>query len=102
MKWVTLQNFILLSDTTYAESIVLSTIRLFEDVSNEDRKRFVSGFLRDFMSRPTISLSFKNLVHKWYITNNYQIIYDRITPTLEANVKKINYYPTIPKDYVNP
>lgn len=102
MKWIAIKDFILLSDITYAESIVLSTIRLFEDKQDNEKKRFVSGLLRDFMSRPTISLSFKNLANKWYITDNYKIIYDNITPTLEANVKKINYYPTIPKDYVNP
>ena len=46
------------------------------------------------MSRPTIHLSFKVLLRKGYLNEDYTPNYALITPSIEANTEIINFYPT--------
>lgn len=94
MKWIGIQNFILLNDITYAESIVLSAARIFENRDVHERKRLIAWLLREFMSRPTIHLSFKVLQNKQYLNQDFSVNYDRITPNIESNTEMIQFYPT--------
>lgn len=95
MKWIVIPNLLLLSDITYAECIVLSAIQMMNEVDTYNRKRAVSWLLKDFMSRPTISLSFKSLLAKRYIDENFNVIYSNVTPHSEADTTETNYYPTV-------
>lgn len=94
MQSIFLDEFILNSDITYAECIVLSTVYKFRDTEPHLVQRSVTGFLRNFMSRPTIALSFKNLRQKQFITDDNRVNFDIVTPQTEANTQIARFYPT--------